>query len=483
MSCALFVLVSYVVLPIVAAAPLRGAGPSGKAASTARTIELGDILPANMLADVSKKQPAAHDTLDPLMPAETRRSPSVEMDADINAAQQSPMKSAAAAKSTESPAPAPGPAYAHGSAEDESQMISKWFTWEFWRLMVLCTLTLLFFTEIVGSCVDFFKPFKHSLVVDSGVFCVQMLCFMLVAAIFSSPVSAGVHCTRTLATVMAPLSLLVFLGSVGMYFQKMSPQMRHVADDLGHLFKPFSRIVIVFLILNGVLEESASDWGEMVMIGSCILLGIAFAMAGVVKDIICYMFIRLDDYFTEEDFIYHHGVLHRVNHIHWRYTETYCLATRSITYIPNSEIACNAVNNQSRDDARIVEKALPLPSGIPAESLEAIVRAAWALLNSVEEAGFTAQNGQQCDCQFEVGKCIIWIDNVQPCPGSKEFACWNLQLRLAGKYRFSKPPKWMSTTDEPAPEKRQLDWMPIWNFQVEWFMLELKKLIDSNSKA
>merc|ERR1719162_2530911 len=167
--------------------------------------------------------------------------------------------------------------------------------------------------------------------------------------------------------------------------QKTSAQMHHVADDLGGLFVPVSRMIVVFLIMNGVLEESSADWGNLVMLGSCVALGIAFALSGVVKDIVCYMFIRLDDYFVEGDFIYYKDGLYRVDHVFWRYTEGYCLKTRSTIFIPNSEIACNAVNNQSRDDSRYIQTELPLPSGIPATALEAIVRGAWTVLKSVEE--------------------------------------------------------------------------------------------------
>merc|ERR1719217_1261052 len=306
---------------------------------------------------------------------------------------------------------------------------------------------------------------------------------MFAAAIFSSSKSAGGDVTRTLATVMASLSLLMFLGAVSMKCQKITPQMHHVADDLGGLFKPFSRLIVLFLIMNGVLEESSADWGNLVMLGSCVALGIAFAMSGVVKDIVCYMFIRLDDYFCEGEYIYYQDGLFRVDHIFWRYTEAYNMKTRSVTFIPNGEIACNAVNNQSRDDARIVQTQLPLPSGIPAASIEAIVRGTWGVLKGVEETGFTAMNGQQYECQFDVAKSILWIDNVQPSSSSKEFACWNLQLKLAGRHYYSKPPKWMGTGPEPPTEKRQLDWMPTWNYQVEWFMIEIKKLIESNSSV
>merc|ERR1719162_2222599 len=112
--------------------------------------------------------------------------------------------------------------------------------------------------------------------------------------------------------------------------QKTSAQMHHVADDLGGLFVPVSRMIVVFLIMNGVLEESSADWGNLVMLGSCVALGIAFAMSGVVKDIVCYMFIRLDDYFCEGEFIYHQGELYRVEHIYWRYTQAWRVKTRSV---------------------------------------------------------------------------------------------------------------------------------------------------------
>jgi len=367
-------------------------------------------------------------------------------------------------------------------ARDEQNVMNQWFTWEFWQLMVLCALTILFFSDVVSPLVHW--KYEHSLILDSGIFFAQMVSFVVVAAIFSSPRSAGNKTTLTLATIMAALSLLVFLGAGSMHcHHHVTKQMHHVADDLGGIFKPFSHLIVVFLVMQGVLEESASDWANLVMIGSAIALGIAFAMSGTVKDIVCYIFIRLDDYFAEDEFIYFQGELYLVKHIYWRYTEAYRMATRSLTFIPNSEIACNAVNNQSRDDARFIQTELPLPSAIAAAALEAIVKSTWTLLKSVEETGFTATNCEQYECQFDVSKSSVWIDNVKPSPGAQDFACWNLQLKLFGKYYFSKPPKWNKEGPEPAMEARQLEWMPLWNYQVEWFMLEVKKIIESNSKA
>merc|ERR1719160_933304 len=105
--------------------------------------------------------------------------------------------------------------------------------------MALCALTLLIFSEVVSTLVHWVWP--HSLVLDSGIFCAQMICFMLVAGIFTTSASAGSHNTLSLATVMAALSLLIFLGALSMKCQKTTPQMQHVADDLSALFKPFSR--------------------------------------------------------------------------------------------------------------------------------------------------------------------------------------------------------------------------------------------------
>lgn len=482
----LVLIVKLVFLPIILAAPLRGNDYSEKQGARPRFIDVNDI--ATAFADKKKQTPSGtwgdretpndHATLDPLQPASPSQHPpseSVEVDRSVTAAQQNPLEKMGATEAVKSGTPA------QADAKGEHGMIKTWFTWEFWQLMVLCALTILFFSEVVTTIVRWFVA--PSLIIDSCIFCVQMICFLLVAAIFSTPRAAGGNHTRTLATVMAALSLLIFIGSLSLKIHKVTPQTHHVADDLGHLFRPFSRLIVVFLIMNGVLEESAADWGNLVMLGSCIALGVAFAMSGVVKDIVCYMFIRLDDYFCENEFIYHKGGLYRVDHIFWRYTEAYSITTRSLTLIPNSEIACNAVNNQSRDDARIVQTELPLPSGIPAASLEAIVKGAWNVLKSVEETGFTAMNGQQYQCQFDVAKSSVWIDNVQPSSSSKEFACWNLQLKLAGRHYYSKPPKWMGTGPEPPTEKRQLDWMPTWNYQVEWFMIEIKKLIESNSSV
>jgi len=263
---------------------------------------------------------------------------------------------------------------------------------------------------------------------------------------------------------------------------KLSKQMQHVTDDLGGLFRPFSQLIVVFLILQGVLEETAADWGNLVMLASVIGLGVAFAMSGVIKDIVCYIFIRLNDYFSEGEYIIIKGDLYRVQQIHWCYIQAYCNPTRSITFIPNSEVALSIVNNQSRDNSRVSKVELPLPLGVKAEALKAIVSGAWKVLQNLEETGFTGSNGKKYECQIIVNKSLIYIKDVGFCGASGE-PNFNLELKLYGKYYHSKPPKWTKEEPEPKMEARQREWQPLWNFQMEWFLLEVKTIIESNSKG
>merc|ERR1719265_374888 len=120
---------------------------------------------------------------------------------------------------------------------------------------------------------------------------------------------------------MVVLAFLIFLFAVSLRFQKVNEQIQKVADDVASIFRPLSQLIAVFLIVQGVLDASDADWGNLVLFGSFIALGLAFALSGLVKDIISYFFIRLKDIYKEGDFIYHQKELYQVRNLTWMFTE------------------------------------------------------------------------------------------------------------------------------------------------------------------
>merc|ERR1719191_1122479 len=104
--------------------------------------------------------------------------------------------------------------------------------------------------------------------------------------------AAGAMHALVLAVVMTAIALLFFMGAVGLKCSTLTRAQQHVSDDLSHIFKPISLFIIVFLIVDGLLSETSSDWGNLVVFASMCSLGLAFGMSGVIKDMISYIFIR-----------------------------------------------------------------------------------------------------------------------------------------------------------------------------------------------
>merc|ERR1719389_137987 len=106
------------------------------------------------------------------------------------------------------------------------------------------------------------------------------------------------------------------------------------------------------------------------------------------------------------------------------------MKTRSRSLIPNSKLALSGLNNQSKDDARVVEMDIPIPGECPGENLQTIVRESWALIRGLEETGFKAYNGESYECQVDVPKTGMYLGNINPgCGDGKEFPYIGLHLR------------------------------------------------------
>jgi len=280
-----------------------------------------------------------------------------------------------------------------------------------------------------------------------------------------TPEAAAAKLCLVLSVIMAALGLLATLGAISLKFKSMRPVMVKVTDDLSGIFPPISYLVIVFLIIQGLLEESSSNWGQLAVMVSFLALGLAIGVTGIMKDMISYLFIRNNDYFQEGEFIYYGGEIHQVKEITWLHTLTYRPKTRSDMFIPNHCIASKGINNQSRDNARQFAVELPVPEDASAEAVSKIVMEMWALIRSMEGKNFTAPNGKEWEGQIDVKKSSVYLSAPDV-----------LTVKLFGKYFFSKPPAGKS---DKAPLARQMEWSAGWNFQVESLHLQFKKMLEA----
>jgi len=97
-----------------------------------------------------------------------------------------------------------------------------------------------------------------------------------------------------------------------------------------------------------------------------------------------------------------------------------------------------------------------------------------ALMKKSDENGFTTLTGAKFDGQIDVAKSTVFVTAMDP-GGDK---C-TIKIKLFGKYYFSKPPQWKMDSPEPEALTRQLAWQAGWNAQIEWLLLEAKKIIPA----
>jgi small-conductance mechanosensitive channel len=355
---------------------------------------------------------------------------------------------------------------------EQKDLVSMWFTWPFWRLLVACAITLLAFTEVIFPLA--MHLLGRSLLVATITFFVQNFAFLCTAIAYATADAAGAKLCLVLSVVMCAISLLILLGAIGVRFQKSTPSMEILQSDLTYVFKPISIVVIIFLVVQGLLDSSGSDWGKLTLLVGALTLGISIAVGGLVSDVMSYCFIRANDYFQEGEFIMNDGELLQVKHIYWCYTFAYRPSTRSDVYVPNSALAGQAINNRSRDNARTVEIELDMPIAQAKKTCQDVM----ALIKKSDESGFTAINGKKFDGQIDANKSHVFVAGVDPGGDS----C-TMKIKLFAKYYYSKPPQWkMEDVPEPQPVKRQLEWQAGWNYQMEWLLLEATKVIDKSGK-
>jgi len=350
----------------------------------------------------------------------------------------------------------------------QKDLVKQWFTWPFWRLLVACSVVLLSFTELIFPLV--FSVLGRTLLIAAVLFFLQNFAFLCTAIAFVTPVAAGATLCLVLSVILCAISLLIFLGVLGWQFKgKPTKSIELLQVDLTYIFKPISIVAIVFLIVQGLVDSSGSNWGEIAMFASFVALGVGFAVAGPLTDMMSYCFIRANDYFHEGEFIESGGLL-QIKQVFWCYTYAYSPATRSDVYIPNGKLLGGAINNRSRDNSRTADIDLD----IPMEKSKKIITDIQALLKKCDESGFESITGKKFEGQIDVAKTSIFLTAMDPGGDS----C-SMKIKLFGKYFFSKPPQWKMSGPEPERVARQMEWQAGWNYQIEWLLVESKKIISN----
>merc|ERR1719482_1956676 len=106
---------------------------------------------------------------------------------------------------------------------------------------------------------------------------------------------------------------------------------------------------MVCVILQVITHEAKVDWSQLAMLMTFMMLGIALSLTGVIADIMAHIFIRLDNHFTEGDYIVWEEDLVQIGRLEWRHTIGVSDSTNAYVYIPNKgDGACRWSGSTSR---------------------------------------------------------------------------------------------------------------------------------------
>lgn len=368
---------------------------------------------------------------------------------------------------------------------DATQKLEHFFSYNYWRPLFFCSAALLLFSEVIGPAVDVCTG--KSFLGKATVFFCQMFSFLLVGAIYSDPSAAAAQHILALSFVMVSIGLLLLLAALLLRMRRAcskegsySDGLGIVANDISDVLPGVSRAVIVVLLVYGILDDVGVEWTGVAAVAAVVSLGITLATTGIASDFLAYVFIRLGGWFREGDVIYIAGEAVSVTGITWRYTEVYRGSTRSPLYVPNKDVGFAQVNNQSRDNGRCVFKTIPLEPSLSAAQLESIVKEMWQLLYAFGgDKSFVALNGEKYESQLDVDGSAVYLSDRPAAQSAKELSQMTITLKLAGKYWYSNPPPWTDKEKpEPKKEDRQYDWCAPWNYQVEYVLLEVQKILE-----
>jgi small-conductance mechanosensitive channel len=365
--------------------------------------------------------------------------------------------------------------------EEQLLLLENFFTWSYWEPIALCSMTLLFFSEVVGPFLD---KAAGGFYVNGLVFSTQMAAFFLVAAVTNSPTAAASAHILALSTLsfMAGIAVLIMMLIMAVRGSK-DKWARAVVDDISECLRPFSRGVVAFLLVYGIVQDVNTDWAFIAAFGGLFVFGVAMATTSLVSDFIAYVFIRMNHWFTEGDLIYYQGGLHEVQDIHWRFTQTMAFANRCKMYIPNGKLGNAELVNQSQDFGRMVIKNIPLPPHLSGAALEGIVTDIWALIKALDGKKFKGLNGETYDNQVDVAASSVVISDNAAATSAKELSQVTLTVKLKALFSYSTPPPFTGEGEVPDARDRQWDWLGPWNAQQERVLIDVQKVLDKHASG
>jgi small-conductance mechanosensitive channel len=353
-----------------------------------------------------------------------------------------------------------------GSHSTDMPVNEKWFTMWYWTPLLAGITWMTVTVDVLAPFYNTFFPFT----LMSEVLLMSLAIFGFAFVVFSTmaPGSAGATILLANATLSSTIHLLVLLCALSLYARKVPREdpVMQLSTDVAKLYRPVLRVMMVCVLLQVITSEAKVDWSQLAMLMTFLMLGIALSLTGVIADIMAHIFIRLDNHFTEGDYIVWEDDLVQIERLEWRHAIGITDSSNAYVYIPNSQLTSDSLINQCEDNERKIEIDLAVEA--EAADIKKCVNNAWAVLAEVYKEDFTFMGSDGCEYtnQFLVEQCGIWL---------KEDGM-SVHIALYGKYFHSEPPPWGDAeTPEPPMEERHFDWERGWYMQVEWFNLEVKR--------
>lgn len=359
--------------------------------------------------------------------------------------------------------------------QDDEYLIARWFAWEVWKPLVIIVAILFLFSELIGPALET-KAGQPSFMTRSLVFAAQMTVTQIAAYFLARPGLAATHHILGIISVNWALSVVLLISGICIRMRSLRI-VSSVMDDSSVFLSLYTRFVMVALLVYGIIDETEAQYASVAGMAGLFALGLAMASSGVFQDYVAYLYIRFDDVFEEDDVVNVSGErVVRVRRITVRHIEVESFDDAAPHYIPNRTITGDCIVNLTRDTGRLECTSIPLEASIPAKRLEAIVQGVHLIFKSSAD-GFNALNGNRYPCQFDIESCHAYIGEMPA--GGKDVRQIKLNLRLRGKYWYSNPPPWNRGGEEPDAKIRDMEWFMPWQFQKEWFYLEVQKLLEN----
>lgn len=240
-------------------------------------------------------------------------------------------------------------------AEQKFVLKEEYFTWAFWRPMVLAIGFLMLMSDVVARTFDL--CLSHTLMKEACLFLFTMIGFAAVVFTTLDKSAAGMNVLVGAALMGAAFAILfaVFSCSIVAFSRDPKDPVKLILVDLSEGLRGLVRLIMLVTVEDIISQVAGVDWSRLALVLAFLLIAVALALAGVVGDLLAHLFIRFDQHFSEGDFILFDGDMVQIQGVHWRHTVGLSVPKQSVIYIPNNALTSSALINRTTDVSKKVK--------------------------------------------------------------------------------------------------------------------------------